>query len=271
VDIEEATYNIDPAKVRSAISAKTKAIIPVHLYGQPAKMAEILKLAREFKLKVVEDAAQAHGAKLQLSSGEWKCVGTLGEVGCFSFYPSKNLGGLGDGGMVITDNRDISDKVFCLRNCGRKSKYEHVLLGYNMRLDTLQAALLRVKLKRLKAWNAMRRAAAQIYNRYLGGIKEVIIPSAAAGVEHVYHVYALRVKNRNQLCAELKSYGVDALIHYPIPLHLQQAYAELGYQRGDLPVSERIAQEIVSLPMFPHLKESQIRYIAKIIKKTIKG
>ncbi len=270
VDIEEDTYNIDVSKIKKAITKNTKVIMPVHLYGQPADMPKILELARQYELKIVEDAAQAHGAKIKMPSGAWKPVGSIGDAGCFSFYPSKNLGGLGDGGLVAANHKEIFDSVFMLRNCGRKSKYDHVVVGYNARLDTLQAAVLREKLKKLTPWNRMRQNAAKIYNKYLGDINGVIIPYAAPDVQHVYHVYAIRVKNREKVYQALKSKGVGVIIHYPIPVHLQKAYENLGYKKGDCPVSEKIAQEIISLPMFPHLKESQIKYIANILRKALK-
>ncbi|MCX5696498.1 MAG: DegT/DnrJ/EryC1/StrS family aminotransferase, partial [Candidatus Omnitrophica bacterium] len=270
VDIEEDTYNIDPSKLKKAVSKNTKVILPVHLYGQPANMPKILEIARQYGLKIVEDAAQAHGAKIKMPSGAWMPVGSIGDAGCFSFYPSKNLGGLGDGGLVATNHKEIFDLVFMLRNCGRRSKYDHEVIGYNARLDTLQAAVLREKLKKLPAWNRMRRNAAKIYNRYLSGIKGIITPFEAADVQHVYHVYAIRIKNRDEVYQTLKDKGVDVIIHYPIPVHLQKAYAHLGYKKGDCPVSEKTAQEIISLPMFPHLKESQIKYIAGILRKALK-
>jgi dTDP-4-amino-4,6-dideoxygalactose transaminase len=271
VDIQEDTYNIDVRKIKKAITKNTKAILPVHLYGQPANMPGILEIAKEYNLKVVEDAAQAHGAKIKMPSGEWESVGHIGDAGCFSFYPSKNLGGLGDGGLVVTNHKEIYDQVFMLRNCGRKSKYDHVVVGYNARLDTLQAAILRAKLKKLNKWNRMRQESAQIYNKYLSEIDGVVIPFHAPDVQHVYHVYAIRTKNRDEVYRVLKAKGVEVIIHYPIPVHLQKAYEFLGYKRGDCPVSEKTAGEIISLPMFPHLKESQIKYIANILKMTVKA
>ncbi|MCX5713844.1 MAG: DegT/DnrJ/EryC1/StrS family aminotransferase [Candidatus Omnitrophica bacterium] len=269
VDIREDTYNIDVAKLEEVIIKNTKASIPFHIYGQPAEMPKILAIAKRHDLKVIEDAAQAHGAKIKMPSGIWESVGNIGDAGCFSFYPSKNLGGFGDGGLVVTNDPKIRDKTITLRNCGRKTKYDHVVLGYNARLDTLQAAILRVKLEKLNAWNHMRQNAAKIYNKYLGGVKGVITPHAAPDVQHVYHVYAIRIKNRDEVFRELKARGVDAIIHYPIPVHLQKAYENLGYKKGDCPVSEKIAGEIISLPMFPHLKEKQIKYIASILKNAM--
>jgi dTDP-4-amino-4,6-dideoxygalactose transaminase len=270
VDIEEDTYNIDINEVKKAISSNTKAIIPVHLYGQPANMPEILKIAKENNLKVIEDAAQAHGASIKMPDGKWQVVGGLGDVGCFSFYPSKNLGALGDGGMVVTNNEEIYKRLLMLRDYGRISKYEHSIIGYNARLDTLQAAILRIKLKKLNSWNKMRQKAANIYNRLLNDVEGVITPYLAPWAEHIYHVYAIRAKSRDALLNRLKDNGVGALIHYPVPLHLQKAYENLGYKRGDFPVSEKIAQEIISLPMYPHIKVAQIKFVAKIIQETLR-
>lgn len=269
VDIEEDTYNIDPDKIRQAITKKTKAIIPVHLFGQPANMPEILKIAKEYNLKVIEDAAQAQGAGIKVPAGRWRKTGSIADTGCFSFYPSKNLGAMGDAGMIITNSQEIYQKLLILRDCGRVSKYEHTIIGYNSRLDTLQAAILRIKLKKLTTWNNLRIKNAQIYNKYLKGIKNIITPYESRDVKHVYHVYAIRAKKREQLLARLKNKGIGAIIHYPIPLHLQKAYKNLGYKRGDFPVAEKLAQEIISLPMYPHLKETQIKFVADTIKTVI--
>ncbi len=269
VDIKEDTYNIDIDKIKKAITKNTKVIIPVHLYGQPANMPQILKIAKEHNLKVIEDAAQAHGASIKMPDGTWRTVGGIGDIGCFSFYPSKNLGAMGDGGMITTDSEEIYRKLLMLRDSGRISKYEHAVIGYNSRLDTLQAAILRLKLKRVNDWNKMRQKAAIIYNRLLKGIDGVIIPYVADSVKHVYHVYAIRAKKRDELARLFKERGVGAIIHYPIPLHLQKAYRDSGYKKGDFPVSETVAQEIISLPMHPHIKEKQIKYIVKIIKEAL--
>ena len=275
VDISGDTYNIDAGKIKKAITENTKAIIPVHLYGQPANMPEILKLAKVYNLKVIEDAAQAHGAgyKLKIKLGKLKIkkVGSIGDIGCFSFYPSKNLGALGDAGMVVTNNKEIYEKLLKLRDYGRSSKYEHILIGYNARLDTLQAAILRIKLKRINKWNQMRAQAAGIYDELLGDIKGLITPYLSPGLEHVYHVYAIRVDSRDELSQKLKGKGISTIIHYPIPLHLQPAYKKFGYKKGDFPVAEKVAKQILSLPMYPHLKEKQIRYIVNSIKDILKG
>jgi len=266
VDIDEKTYNINTDKIKQAITKNTKAIIPVHLYGQPANMDEILKIAKENNLQVIEDTAQAHGALLKMRDGKIRVAGGIGDIGCFSFYPSKNLGALGDGGAVVTNCEKIYKKLLMLRDYGRISKYEHAMIGYNSRLDTLQAAVLRIKLERLPKWNAMRRKGADIYNQFLQGVEGVVTPYLAENAEHVYHVYAVRLKNRGKACEVMKEQGISAIIHYPIPLHLQKAYAELGYKKGDFPVAERVSEEILSLPMYPHIKKQQIKFVVDVLK-----
>lgn len=267
VDIEEDNYNIDPQKIQRAITKRTKAIIPVHLYGQPANMPEIIKIAKKHNLKIIEDAAQAHGARIRMSRSKIQKVGALGDAGCFSFYPTKNLGALGDGGMITTNNEKIYKKLLLLRDYGRVSRYEHALIGYNSRLDTLQAAVLRIKLKKLPIYNELRKKAAKIYTDFLKGTPGVITPSQSAFAEHIYHVYAIRAKKRNDLMQEFKKLGISAIIHYPIPLHLQKAYKDLGYKQGDFPVSEKVSQEILSLPIFPFISEKQIKFISDTIKR----
>ena len=266
VDIEEDTYNIDPRKIRGAITKNTKAIIPVHLFGQPANMPEILKIARDHNLKVIEDACQAHGAEMEMPDRSWRKTGSLADMGCFSFYPTKNLGGFGDGGMITTGSEEVYRLLLKLRDCGRVSKYEHDIIGFNSRLDTLQAAVLRVKLKKLDKWNKMRQEAAGFYNKLFKG-QEVTAPSVTGFARHVYHAYAVRIKNRDSVLEKLKENGVGAAIYYPIPLHLQKAYAhlDLGRKAGDFPVSEKVAQDIIALPLYPHIKKSQIEFVVKII------
>jgi len=269
VDVDERTYNIDIDTLQNAISNKTKAIIPVHLYGQPAQMAEIMNIAKANNLRVIEDSAQAHGAEIEMPQGAGRVkTGSVGDVGCFSFYPSKNLGAMGDGGMVVTNNKEIYEKVGMLRDCGRRSKYEHLVIGYNSRLDTLQAAILRAKLKRLAVWNKMRQKAAGIYNALLKG-SDVILPYVGPSVSHVFHVYAIRTKKRDALFQEFAKNKIGVVIHYPVPLHLQKAYTSLGYHAGDLPVSERVSQEVISLPMYPHLKETDIKRVVEVIKSVL--
>lgn len=270
VDIEEHTYNIDIRKIRNALTKSTRAIIPVHLYGQPANMPEIMKIAKEANIKVIEDAAQAHGARIELKPGEWANTGAIGDIGCFSFYPTKNLGCMGDGGMVVTSNKSIYDELLMLRDYGRVSKYEHVMIGYNSRLDTLQAAVLRQKLKRLNSWNRLRAHAAELYCRYFRDIDEVCLPYSGANVRHVYHCFVIRVRGRDSVYEALKKNSIGAIVHYPIPLHLQKAYAALGYKNDDFPVSEMVAKDIISLPMFPHIRDSQIRYVVNCVKGALK-
>ena len=263
VGIDPETYTIDVTKIEEKITGRTKAIIPVHLYGQPADMDPIMELAKKYNLKVIEDAAQAHGAEYK-----GKRVGSIGDVACFSFYPGKNLGAYGDAGMVVTDNEEIAEKIKLLRNHGRiTKKYEHDIEGYSSRLDNLQAAILRVKLRHLNKWNESRRKNARRYNELLSNIEGIITPYEADYAKHVYHLYVIRTeKRRDKLREELKFNGVATGIHYPIPLHLQPAYKYLGYKRGDFPITEKASQEILSLPMFAELSDMQIEEIVKLIK-----
>ncbi|MBM3249181.1 MAG: DegT/DnrJ/EryC1/StrS family aminotransferase [Candidatus Omnitrophica bacterium] len=266
VDIDEKTYNIDPAKIKKAITKKTKAIIPVHLYGQSADMQPILKIAREYNLKVIEDACQAHGA---LYHGK-KC-GSIADIGCFSFYPTKNLGAFGDAGMVVTNDKKIYEKILVLRDCGRKGRYEHVIKGYNSRLDSIQAIILRAKLKRLDRWNKKRQINSRYYSALLKDEKNIILPKTSKNLSHIYHVYAVRVKNRDKVYDELRKRGIGVLIHYSKPLHLQKAYKELNYKKGDFPVAEKIAREILSLPMSPHLTKKEIMFVAQQLRQVLNG
>jgi len=266
VDIDKDTYCLDPEKIKKVITKRTKAIIAVHLYGHPADMALILGIAKKHNLKVIEDAAQAHGA-IYNYKGLRKRAGSIGDIGCFSFYPTKNLGAFGDAGAIVTDDKKIYEKLLILRDCGRVSKYEHKIVGYNARLDTLQAAILRLKLKKLESWNRMRRQKARLYSKLLSEVNGVILPKEDKKVKHVYHLYVIRVQDRDRVCRILKAHGIPFLLHYPIPLHLQGAYKPLGHKKGDFPVAERLAGEVISLPLSPHLKETQIKFIAKILKE----
>lgn len=261
VDIDEETFNIDTNKIESAITNKTRAILPVHLYGQPANMDPIINLAKKYNLKVIEDAAQAHGAEYKN-----KRVGALGDIGIFSFYPGKNLGAYGDAGAVVTNDPDISNKIAMLRNHGRTKKYEHEYEGYNCRLDTLQAAILRVKLKYINSWNEARRNHASSYRKLLQNT-DIILPTEQKDNKHIYHIFAVRVADRDNLLNKLKNEGIGAGIHYLIPLHLQPAYRYLGYKAGDFPITEKCAREIISLPMYPELDEVKIKKIAETISK----
>lgn len=268
VDINEETYNIDVDKIKSLVNKRTKAIIPVHLYGQPADMKPILDIAETYNLKIIEDTAQAHGSRYKISADKWILAGTIGDLGCFSFYPTKNLGALGDGGIIITDDENVYRRLLMLRDYGRRSRYEHVTVGYNSRLDTLQAAILRVKLRHLNEWNDLRRKNALIYANYLKDA-DITLPLESDYGKHVYHIYAAKVKKRDVVLKEFAENNVGVLVHYPIPLHLQEVYKDLGYSRGDFPVSERVSAEILSLPMHPYLKEAQIEFVAGILKKVL--
>ena len=262
VDIDPKTYTIDISKIEEKITEKTKAIIPVHLYGQPADMDPIMMLAKKYNLRIIEDAAQAHGAEYK---GEK--VGSIGDVTCFSFYPGKNLGAYGDAGMITTNDGEIAEKVKLLRNHGRiTKKYEHEIEGYSSRLDNLQAAILRVKLRHLNKWNKSRRKNAKKYNELLSNISGIITPYEADYAKHVYHLYVIRVKDRDRSREELKSKGIATGIHYPSPLHLQPAYNYLGYKEGDFPITEKASQEILSLPMVAELTDEQIEEIVELIK-----
>ena len=266
VDIDEKTYNIDVNKIEEKITSKTKAIMPVHLYGQPANMDAILKIARKYNLRVIEDACQAHGAEILMESNRWERAGSIGNIGCFSFYPGKNLGAYGDGGAAVMNDPEIARIIQLLRNHGSEKRYVHEIVGYCNRLDSLQAAVLNVKLKKLEMWNHKRRDNAALYNTLLQGI-DLTLPHADASIKHVYHLYVVRVKQREELQKYLNSNGIDTGIHYPIPLHLQTAYKYLGHTKGDFPVAEKISNEILSLPMYPELSSSQIQYVADKIKE----
>jgi len=266
VDIEDDIYNIDPEKIKKAITPRTKAILPVHLYGQAANLAEIVAIAKEKNIAVIEDCAQAHGALYQN-----KKVGSFGLAGCFSFYPTKGLGAFGDGGMIVTSDESFYKKVLMLRDYGRKDRYEHVIKGYNSRLDTLQAVVLSTKLKRFDAWNKMRQKAAQYYIKRLGEINGVVAPVTRKDRTHVFQTFTIRVQNRDVVCQAMQEKKIGVLIHYPIPLHLQKAYAELGHKKGDFPVSEKIANEILSIPMFPHITTKQIDCVCQTLKEIVQN
>jgi dTDP-4-amino-4,6-dideoxygalactose transaminase len=263
VDVDPRTCNLDPTAMRAAITDRTYAVIPVHLYGQPADMDAIREVAQEHDLCVIEDAAQAHGAEYR-----GRRVGALGDVATFSFYPGKNLGAYGDAGALVTDDPEIADQMRLLRDHGRRSKYEHLVEGFNYRMDTLQAAVLEVKLAHLEAWNAARRRVAGLYRQALAGLP-VGLPYEAEGVRSVYHLFVIRTPGRDAVLDHLRSRGIGAGVHYPIPLHLQPAYAHLGYQRGDLPVSEAAAAEVLSLPIYPELKEAQIAEVAQALREVL--
>ena len=268
VDVEENTGNIDVNQIESVVkkNKNVKAIIPVHLFGQPVDMKSILNIAEKYNLIIIEDAAQAHGAKFKLSDGKWYRTGSVGICGCFSFYPAKNLGCYGDGGIITTNDKNIADKIKLMRDYGRTEKYEHQSIGYNKRLDTLQAVILRVKLKYLDERNKKRREIAKQYIKLLEGlpVKPLDIKN---DVEPVYHMFVVKVGKRDKLREYLAKKGISTGIHYPIPLHLQKAFSFLGYKKGDFPVSEELSQEVLSLPMYPELKKDEIEYVCSAIKE----
>jgi dTDP-4-amino-4,6-dideoxygalactose transaminase len=264
VDVDERTYTMDPAGLEKALTSKTKAIIPVHLFGQPADMDPILEFARKHGLFVIEDACQAHGAEYK-----GRRAGTLGDSGCFSFYPGKNLGAFGEAGAVITNDPEMADKIRVLRDHGQVRKYRHNMIGWNCRMDGIQAAVLSVKLRRLENGNLLRRAHAKEYDTAFTSIEEVVTPSEANYARHVYHVYALRVHDRDEVMFMLKEKGIQCGVHYPVPVHLQRAYRELGHSAGDLPVSEQSALEFISLPMFPELTTEQIGMVTLAVREAV--
>jgi dTDP-4-amino-4,6-dideoxygalactose transaminase len=262
VDVDPSALTIDPRRIESAITARTRAIIPVHLYGQPADMDPIMDIARAHSLLVVEDAAQAHGAEYRR-----RRVGSIGDLGCFSFYPGKNLGAAGDGGAVTTDDEGYAQKLRMLRDWGAEEKYVHVVKGFNFRLDEIQAAILRVKLRRLEDWTRVRRQRAHAYSSLLAGTA-VQPPIEAPDVRHVYHIYAVRSGERDRVRSELHAAGIQVGIHYPIPVHLQPAYANLGYRRGDFPVSEQAADDVLSLPIYPELTSGAVERVARAVVRS---
>ncbi|MBC7237679.1 MAG: DegT/DnrJ/EryC1/StrS family aminotransferase [Chloroflexi bacterium] len=259
VDIDPRTYNIDPAKIKAAITPRTRAILPVHLYGQPADMDPILELARRHGLRVIEDACQAVGATYH-----GRKAGSMGDLGCFSFYPSKNLGGAGDGGMVVTNDKELAERVRILRDHGRTDHYGHQRIGFTHRLDALQAAVLGAKLRYLDTWNEMRRAHAATYNELLASC-DLVTPFEAEGCRSVYHLYVVRVSRRDELLAALHESGIGAGVHYPCPVHLQPAYAELGLSRGSHPIAETCADTVLSLPMYPEMTREHIDQVVEAL------
>lgn len=262
-DIDPETYTMDPKQLREKLEKdpKIKLCIPVHLYGHPAKMDEIVEICKKYNVKVLEDACQAHGA---CCNG--KKVGSLGDASAFSFYPTKNLGCYGDGGMVLTSKEEVFEKAMMLRNYGQKEKHLHLLEGFNSRLDEIQAAFLRKKLPHLDKNNEKRRHIAWLYKKELHDLP-VLLPYEADWAYHVYHLFVVRVKERSQLMAYLRDSGIYTLIHYPTPIHLQPAYKNLGYSKGDFPVTEEVCEEILSLPIFPSMKEEEVLKVTYAIRK----
>jgi dTDP-4-amino-4,6-dideoxygalactose transaminase len=266
VDVDEQTYTMNPDALKSALTAKTKAIIPVHLFGQPADMDPILEFGRKHGLYVIEDACQAHGATYK-----GKRVGTFGDTACFSFYPGKNLGAFGEAGAIVTNSSELDEKIKVLRDHGQVRKYFHSAIGWNCRMDGIQGAILRIKLRQLEAANQRRRNHAAHYDAGLKDFDEVIKPTQAAYAQHVYHIYAIRVNNRDETIRSLADQGIASGIHYPVPVHLQEAYQSLGYTRGAFPIAERCAAEFVSLPMYPELTHSQIELVIEGLKEAVAG
>lgn len=297
VDVDEKTYNLDPNKledylkkrskasgVRSQESPKPnpmvgalkpeswnlkpgsrpKAVIPVHLFGQPADLDPIMEIAKKYGLLVIEDACQAHGAEYK-----GKKAGSIGAAGCFSFYPGKNLGAYGEAGAVVTNDPEMAGKIRMIRDHGQSKKYYHGLVGWNDRMDGIQGAVLNAKLKHLPAWNEARRRNARLYNQLLSGVEGVILPKEADYAKHIYHIYAIRVPKRDRLMSALGEKGVNCGIHYPIPIHLQEAYRSMGWKKGDFPVAEKCANEFLSLPMYPELTAEQISYVTQQVKALI--
>jgi dTDP-4-amino-4,6-dideoxygalactose transaminase len=259
VDIDPVSYTIDVTKIEAAITDRTKAILPVHLYGQPADMDPIMEIARRYNLTVIEDAAQAHRAEYK-----GRRIGSIGDIGCFSFYPGKNLGAYGEGGMAVTSNPEYAQTIRMLRDWGQERRYHHVIKGYNYRMDGVQGAILRVKLPYLDAWTEARRSHAALYNELLADCG-LTIPTAMPYSYHVYHVYGVRTAERDKLQQHLNQQGIQTGIHYPIPVHLQPAYSDLGYKPGDFPQSELIAREELSLPMYPELTPAEIKTVGQTI------
>jgi dTDP-4-amino-4,6-dideoxygalactose transaminase len=263
IDIDRRSFTMDPSAIESAITPRTKAIMPVHLYGQVADLDPILEIARRHGLAVIEDAAQAHGS---LYKG--RRAGSIGDISCFSFYPTKNLGAYGEGGAITTNNPEYAKKIRMLRDWGQEGKYRHVLRGYNYRMEGLQGAILRVKLRYLEKWTEARRAIAAEYHRLLAG-SGVMLPVEMPWARHVYHVYTVRSEDRDALQASLRADGIQTAVHYAIPAHLQPAYADLGYGAGSLPESEAAARQVLSLPIYPELTETAIAKVAAAVKRAV--
>src|SRR5438093_4809769 len=264
VDVDENTFTMDPGELEKCLTARTKAIIPVHLFGQPADMDPILQFARAYGLFVIEDAAQAHGA---LYNG--RNAGTMGDAGCFSFYPGKNLGAFGEAGAVVTNDTDLAEKIRVLRDHGQSQKYYHTLVGWNCRMDGIQAAILSIKLRHLEEANLLRRERALQYNQAFEGIEGIATPFEADYARHVYHVYAIRVQERDEVRRFLEEKGIGCGVHYPIPIHLQEACRSLGYTEGAFPVTENLAEEFLSLPMCPELTEQHTEYAARCVSEAL--
>jgi dTDP-4-amino-4,6-dideoxygalactose transaminase len=262
VDVDQKTYNMNPALLETAITSRTRAVIPVHLFGQMADMDAIVEIAKAHELFVIEDASQAHGAEYK-----GRPAGSIGDAGCFSFYPGKNLGAYGEAGAVVTNNARLAAKIRRFRDHGEEKKYHHAMIGWNARMDGIQGAVLSVKLKHLAAWNEARRKNARRYDELLAGLDQVVTPHEADYARHVYHIYAIRAHHRDTLISALAEKDIHCGIHYPVPVHLQEAYGFLGLKKGSFPVAEKCAEEFVSLPMYPELTREQIEFVASEIKR----
>ncbi len=267
VDINPDTFNIDPLKIEEKITKKTKAIIPVHLFGQAADMEKIMKIAKKYKLRIIEDAAQALSSRYKN-----KKVGSFGDLGCFSFFPTKNLGGYGDGGIVVTNNKKLADKILLLRNHGssKKDKYKNLILGTNSRLDAIQAAVLNVKLKHLNSWNKKRKENAEYYNKTFEGVEGITTPVTMPNRTHIFHQYTIRTKYRGNLRKYLKKQRIPTMVYYPLPLHLQSVFKYLGHKKDDFPKAEKVAKEVLSLPIYPELRRKDQDRVIKKIKEFYK-
>lgn len=264
VDIDEETHTMDPNLLEAAITPKTKAVIPVHLYGQMADMDPIMDIAKRHNLAVIEDSAQAHGAEYR-----GRRAGSIGDAGCFSFYPGKNLGAYGEAGAIVTSDEELAKKIRMLQDHGQSRKYHHDVIGWNGRMDGFQGAILNVKLKHIDGWNDARRKNANLYHKLLSDLDGVILPREADYAKHIYHVFSVRVKGRDRLMETLSEKNIHCGIHYPIPVHLTKAYEFLGLKKGSYPVAEEIAGELISLPMFPELDQDQINYVVLQMKQMI--
>ena len=263
-DIRESDFNIDIECIEKLITKKTKAIIPVHLYGQPCDIQRVVEIAKKYKLYVIEDCAQSIGAKFNN-----KFTGTFGDIGTFSFFPTKNLGAFGDAGAVVTDNAEIAEKLRYLRAHGSIKRYHHKFIGLNSRLDEIQAAILRIKLKYLEEWNQKRKKVAAYYDELFKDVKEVIVPARKSNFDHTFHQYTIRTEQRDFLSEKLNNNGIESIIYYPIPIHLQEAFSYLSYKKGDLPVTEKICNEIISLPMYPEITKDTQEDIVDLIKQIL--
>lgn len=262
VDIKEEDFNIDPSKIKNAITKKTKAIIPVHLYGNPCEISLVKEIAKEHNLYVIEDCAQSLGARFN-----GKLVGTFGDLGAISFFPTKNLGAFGDGGAVCTNNDELAQKLIKLRVYGSSKRYFHDYIGLNSRLDEIQAAILKVKLKYLDKWNLERQKAASYYNELFKDIDSVILPRVKPNSSHIFHQYTIRTKNRDVIYEKLRDLGIETIIYYPVPIHLQRAFSYLNIKSGSLPVTEKICNEVLSLPIYPEITRETQEYIIENIKQ----